>query len=295
MSIPSAIPASRSSGSPIPSRCLGASGGSSGAVIASTPCISGLSRPRVPPIASPSTPAALTASRRFAAQVLVDTALDDPEHGLLGRAVLAVPVEAAVEPAVGALGRARGVVAVGVEGRALVEGERDVGAELRLHVHRLLRPHEPLRAVEVGAEAHPALGDLEHTAAGPGAAAPALDLVGDPAVREREDLKAARVGDQRAVPADEPVQAAELGDPLGAGRDEQVEGVAEDQLEAEPGDVAEVERPHRPLRRQRDERGRRHRPVRGQQAAGTGGARRGRRSRTRGVSGRCARGPVRRP
>ena len=51
----------RSSTSPIPSRCLGASSGSSGAVIASTAAISSLSRPRVPPIAIPSTPASETA------------------------------------------------------------------------------------------------------------------------------------------------------------------------------------------------------------------------------------------
>ena len=52
----------------------------------STPCISGLSRPSVPPIASPSTAAAETALGRLAAQVLVDAALDDPEHGLAARA-----------------------------------------------------------------------------------------------------------------------------------------------------------------------------------------------------------------
>ena len=40
----------------------GASAGSMGTVIVSTPCISGLSRPSVPPIASPSTPAPETAS-----------------------------------------------------------------------------------------------------------------------------------------------------------------------------------------------------------------------------------------
>ena len=51
----------------------------------------------------------------------------------------------------------------------------------------------------------------------PDAAAAALDLVGDVAVCEREDLKAARVRDDRPLPADELVQAAELGDPLGAG------------------------------------------------------------------------------
>ena len=43
--------------SPIPSRCFGASVGSSGAVSSSTPRISSLSRPSVPPIAIPSTAA----------------------------------------------------------------------------------------------------------------------------------------------------------------------------------------------------------------------------------------------
>ena len=137
--------------------------------------------------------------------------------------------------------RAR-VVAVGVEGRALVEDERDVGAERRLHLHRLLRRQEALGAVDVGAEADPLLADLEHPAARPGAAAPALDLVGDAAVGEREDLEAAGVGDQRPVPAHELVQAAELGDPLGPGRQQQVVGVAEDQLVAELGDLADVQR-----------------------------------------------------
>ena len=90
----------------------------------------------------------------------------------------------------------------------------------------------------------------------------ALDLVGDAAVGEREDLEAARVGDQRPVPAHEPVQAAGARDPLRPGRDEQVVGVAEDQLVAEPGDLVRLEPAHRPLRRERDERRRLDRPVR---------------------------------
>ena len=64
----------------------------------------------------------------------------------------------------GALGRAGGVVAVGVEGGALVEDEGDVGAERRLDLHRDLGRDEQLDAVAVGAEAHALLGDLEHRA-----------------------------------------------------------------------------------------------------------------------------------
>ena len=81
---------------------------------------------------------------RRAAQVLVGAALDDPVDDLAGRPVLGVPVQAAVQPAVRALGRARRVVAVDVEGRALVEHERDVRAERRLDLHRGLRAHEAL-------------------------------------------------------------------------------------------------------------------------------------------------------
>ena len=68
------------------------------------------------------------------------------------------------QPAVGALGRARGVVAADVERRALVEGERDVGAERRLHLHRGLGRDEALAAVDVGAEAHALLLDREDRA-----------------------------------------------------------------------------------------------------------------------------------
>ena len=69
---------------------------------------------------------------RFAAQVLVGAALDDPNTAWRAGPLSLVPGEAAVEPAMGALGRAGGVLAVGVEGRALVEDEGDVGAERRL-------------------------------------------------------------------------------------------------------------------------------------------------------------------
>ncbi len=113
----------------------------------------------------------------LAPQILVDAALDDPKYGLALGSVIAVPGEAAVEPAVGALGRASGVVAVGVEGGALVEDEGDVGAERRLHAHRDLGRDEQLRAVAVGVEAGALLGDLDRRAVFAAGAAAALDLV----------------------------------------------------------------------------------------------------------------------
>jgi hypothetical protein len=52
-------------------------------------------------------------------------------------------------------------------------------------------------------------------------------------VRQRENLEAARVGEDRFVPADELVQAAELLDDLQPRPQKQVEGVAEDDLSAD--------------------------------------------------------------
>ena len=118
----------------------------------------------------------------------------------------------------GALGRAGGVVAVGVVGRALVEGERDVGAERRLHLHRLLRPEEALGSVEVGAEADALLGDLEHRAlAAGGPRRPLISSATLPWASEKtwkppESVMIA------PLPAHEPVQPAERRDPLRPGR-----------------------------------------------------------------------------
>ena len=61
----------------------------------------------------------------------------------------------------------------------------------------------------------------------------AVVVDGGERVAEREDLEAARVGQDRPVPAHEPVQPAELGDQLVAGPEVQVVGVAEQDLRAE--------------------------------------------------------------
>ena len=139
----------------------------------------------------------------------MDAALDDPEHRLPRRALALVPRHAAVEPPVGSLHRALGVVAVGVVRRAFVEGQRQVRAERRLHAHRFLGSEELLGPVQVGAKPHPVLVDPEHHSPARTAPAPPLHLVGDVAVGKREDLEATGVGDDRALPSHEPVETAE--------------------------------------------------------------------------------------
>ena len=91
-------------------------------------------------------------------------------------------------------------------------------------------------------------------------------------VAEREDLEAARIGQDRAVPAGEGVQPAELGDHVVAGPEVQVVGVAEDDLRADRAQLVRVEALDRPLRADRHERGRPHFAVRGAKDPGAGGA-----------------------
>ena len=131
-----------------------------------------------------------------------------------------------------------------------------------LHLHRELGGDEALAAVDVRAKAHALLVDREDRAL-PAAAAPTLDLVGDRPVPEREDLEAPRVGDDRPLPAHEPVQPAEALDQLTAGSQVQVEGVAEDHLEAECQDLLGNKSAHAGRARERHERGRSDRPVGG--------------------------------
>ena len=158
-----------------------------------------------------------------------------------------------------ALHRARRVLALHVEGRALVERERDVRAERGLHLHRRLGAHEPLPPVGVGAEADALLLDRDHHRLA--AVAAALDLLRHRAVAHREHLVAAGVGDDRPSPAHELVEPAHLRDQLVAGLDEQVEGVAEHHVVAQLGDLRRVQRLDRGGRGQRHEGGRPHRTV----------------------------------
>ena len=82
----------------------------------------------------------------------------------------------------------------------------------------MLRREPVERAVEVAAERHAV-------------------VVDDPQVAERDDLEAARVGEDRAVPVHEPVQAAEPCDALVAGPQVEVVGVGQDDRGAGLADV----------------------------------------------------------
>ena len=82
--------------------------------------------------------------------------------------------------------------------RALVELHGDVGAEILLDAHVVLGRPEVLGAVEDGAELDAVVGELER-------------------VGEAEDLEAARVGEDGAVPVHERVQAAGVAHDVSAG------------------------------------------------------------------------------
>ena len=151
----------------------------------------------------------------------------------------------------GALGRAR---------RALVEGHRDVRAERRLHRHRALGREALRRAVVDRAERDAVVVDREQ------------------GVAQREHLEAARVGEDRAVPAHEAVQAAELAHDLLARPQVQVVGVAEHDLRAEARELERVERLDRALRADGHEDRRADRAVRRLERGGAGETRRSRRA-----------------
>src|SRR5215470_12810933 len=70
--------------------------------------------------------------------------------------------------------------------RALVERHDDVGAEPDLRLHGALRTEEVRRAVEMRAEGHSFFTEL-------------------PQLAEAEDLKSARIGENRAIPRHESV------------------------------------------------------------------------------------------
>ena len=156
--------------------------------------------------------------------------------------VLGVPAHAAVEPSMRALHRRARVVAVHVERRALVERQRDVRAQGRLDLHRGLGAHEPLRTVGVRAESNSVLVDRQDPLWR--LASAALDLRGHRAVAHGEHLEAAGVGDDRPGPAHELVQPAHLAHLLVTGLDEQVEGVAQHHLVAEPATSAASQAAH---------------------------------------------------
>ena len=152
---------------------------------------------------------------RLGAQRGIEAALHDGEEGLLR---VGARGEAPQGPAVRAVHRlADGAPLCGGR-QAHVEDHHHVGADGGLHLDRALGGEDVRPAVHVAAEARPLLVDR-------------------PVVREREDLEAAGVGEDGAVPAHEAVDPAHAPERLRARPEHEVVGVREDDLGAEGADV----------------------------------------------------------
>src|SRR6201986_1544588 len=94
---------------------------------------------------------------------------------------------------------------------ALVEGHDDVGTQADLGGDGALGTEKVGGAIEVRAEGHPLFADLAQIA-------------------QAEDLKAARVGEDRAIPGHELLHAAELADHVNAWAKIEMIGVVEQAL-----------------------------------------------------------------
>ena len=154
------------------------------------------------------------------AELGVDATLDDAEVELatgiaagLGL-VFFDPVAAAEGPAEGEVEAFGGVGFGDWPWRAVVEEHGDVGAEDGLDFHAFFGADEAFGAVEVALEVDSGLSDFAEFG-------------------EREDLEAAAVGEEWAVPCGEGVEAAEVAEDVAAWSEVEVVGVAEDDLGTE--------------------------------------------------------------
>ncbi len=165
-----------------------------------------------------SSSAASDASRRFA----MHAALHDAEQGSR-RFAGVVRAVAAQRPAHRQLhGGARLGLARRVR-RALIEAHRDVRGEHALNAHRFLRGQKHLRAVDWRTKSRAFLGDFAH-------------------VLQAPDLKSARIGENGAAPMHEAMQPPMRLDHRKARPQIKMEGVAEDDFDA---DLLELFRRHR--------------------------------------------------
>ena len=136
---------------------------------------------------------------------------------------------------------------------AFVEHHRDIRSELRLDVDGRFGRQQMLAAVEMRAKRRPFL--VHFAPRG-----------------KTEDLIAAAVGEDRLVPADEPVKAAECADARGARPQIEMIGIGEDDLRAQVVEIAMRHRLHGALRADRHEGRRVHDAVRRRQHAAPRGA-----------------------
>ena len=128
----------------------------------------------------------------------------------------------------------------------------DVRAQGLLDLDRDLRRQEVGGAIDGGAELGAGLRDL-------------------PELGEAEDLKSARVGEDRAVPAHEAVQPAELLHDVVARPEKEMIGVGEDDLGAGLAEIVRPQRLHRRVRADRHEDRRVDDAVGGREPAGARG------------------------
>jgi hypothetical protein len=143
---------------------------------------------------------------RLRSQRRVHPALHDPEQGLVEAGLR---FQRTLRPTMSPL---HGFFDVGVVVRVgtFVERHDDIGAEILLNGNRLFRREAMRRTVDVTLEGHAVF----------------VDLAG---LRERKNLKAARVGQHGVMPLHEPVQPAHIADEFIAGAQVEMIGVAQDQ------------------------------------------------------------------
>lgn len=191
------------------------------------------------------------------AQIRVDRALNDAEVVLATVAGAGFvgfdPVLTAFRPSGSQAERFCGIFFVTGVGRTFVEEHRDVRADRGLDVHAAFRGEKHPCPVEVVLETDPLLGDFSQ-------------------LRQRPDLKAARVGKDGLIPRGKFVESAEIPDQICTGAEPEVIGIAEDDLCAELLQLTGVKGFDRTLCADRHEDRRFHGAV-GQHHTATAGAR----------------------
>jgi len=186
--------------------------------------------------------------RAFSAKVSEAGALDDAEEGLRG-----VPsrIEAALRPAMGEFHRpARGSF-VGNRRNALIEHHHDVAADRALDANAFLRGEQMHFPVDVTLEPCPFLRDR-------------------PRVRERENLKAAGIGEDGAIPVHEGMDAAHSGEDFRSRAEHEVIRIREEHAGAGGFQAFDGDSFHGRLGSDRHEDRGEHFPVEGREAGRTG-------------------------
>ena len=192
------------------------------------------------------------------AQILERRALIDPPELLTGIDSVRLSVIsgkrllAPGKPARRALAGRLGILVFCGVFHALVKRHGNIGAEIRLDAHTLLRSHEDPVAVKMGRERHALLLDLSESGQG-------------------KDLKSAGIRQDRAVPRHEFVQAAHIAHDLVSGPQMQMIGVGQLDLRADRFQISSRQRAlDRSLRADVHKNRRLNRPMRAEKLPSAG-------------------------